>query len=106
MRPTITAPLFIAVALMSAGTARAERQPTLDEALAATFQDDSSSSQAEVQPKTCRTLADLGRRSRRATVCMAHGDWDALVKAARLPTTGRTRPIKLSSAARARDDTP
>lgn len=88
----------MAFALMGAGTARAEGQPTLDEALAATFQEQAPPLAAETMPKTCRTLTDLGRRSRRATVCMARGDWDALVKAARAPTARRAAPIKVSKA--------
>lgn len=83
---------------MSAGAAQAERQPTLDEALAQTLHERAPIVKAPADAKTCRTLTDLSRRSRRATVCMAGADWDVLVRASRPSTTRKPGAVKLSSA--------
>ena len=96
MRTPLYSTVLFALCLLGAGQARAEHQPTLDEALAGTLHEGPPA----VADRLCRTLTDMGRRSRKATVCMPQADWDLLVRASKDPKRSAVVRIGRNSAQR------
>lgn len=100
MRRSLLSAMMLTVAVASASGACAEQRPSLDDVLSETLHGRSTVIATANEGKLCRTLTDMGRRSRRASVCMDPQGWAALIAAAKSPSSlrpaNRPPPVRVA----------